>query len=440
MARVTFVQLYSPMNLYPFIMPTVGPYILAEVLRRQGHRVSVLCEPPVKVYDRRTGTLHEHIVRAEVVGFSIMTATATYAYEIAEAIRKRQPSTRIVFGGPHATFCPQEVLQHGDVVVIGEAESVIHTITESTCPAVLTGGPVEDLDALPWPDFSTTPGLERAMKYVPISTSRGCPYNCRFCSVTQMFGRRYRFRSAENILEEVRYHLLHGRHKFFFTDDNFAARPSRLRRLLEGILKHKLPVRWVAQVRMEMTRDKELLKMAARSGCGSLLIGFESPSDEVLKSYNKRQSASEMVRCIHNVKESGIWVHGLFMLGSDEDDVHSGERTVAFCKDTGVDIAQFSILTPFPGTDIYRQFSNEGRIFTQDWPLFDGAHAVFRPAKLTAMALQKMWLKTWKRFYSLSRPIYYLMCRVLLHKWKRGSRQFKNWLQSLYAESRPALG
>jgi len=182
-----------------------------------------------------------------------------------------------------------------------------------------------------------------------------------------------------------------------------------------------------------MGRDRDLLELARRSGCGSLLFGFESPSEEVLKSYNKKQTADQMSLCIDNVKAAGIRVHGLFMLGSDEDDARAGDRTVAFCKSARMDIAQFSILTPFPGTEIYRQFAQEGRIFSRDWPLFDGAHAVFRPARLTALALQRMWLNTWKRFYSLSRPLYYLMCRVLLHKWQKGTRRFKDWLQSLSA-------
>jgi len=431
MARITFVQPCSPMNLYPVVMPTVGPYILAELMRRQGHEVSMLWEPLDTAYDRRTGKLHEKLLHSDVVGISAMTATAARAYEIADAVRARQSDTRIVFGGPHVTFRPDEALLHGDVVVKGEAEAVIHKTVEADCPRTVEGKAVKNLDDLPWPNYSITPGLPEAMRWVPLSTSRGCPFRCRFCSVTPMFGRRYRFRSTENVLEELRYRVAKGQKRFFFTDDNLTAKPSRTKEMLRGIIEGGLRVRWIGQVRGDVGRDEEMLQLAARSGCKWLVIGFESPSDKVLESYHKGQTVSGLKRCIEKMKKAGIKIHGLFMLGSDEDDSNSGRRTVAFCKEQKLDVAQFSILTPFPGTDIYNEFKETGRVFTECWPLYDGAHVVFRPAKLTALALQKMWVKTWKCFYTFSRPLYYLTCRFVLRKWRKGTRQFKDWIENL---------
>jgi len=431
MARVTLVELYSPLNMYPNFMPTVGPYILAELARRDGHKVSVICDYAHRVFDERVGVRRPELLRADVVGFSIMTATASYAYAIADAIRQRRPGTRIVFGGPHATFRPEEALRHGDVVVLGEGENVFRQVLEDRCPPVVRGTPVEDLDSLPWPDYSISPEVMRRMRYVPVSTSRGCPYDCSFCSATKMFGRRYRFRSPEHVVEELEYRVSLGQRRFFFTDDHFAAKPSRTRELLRLIAERRLPVHWAAQVRTEIGKDRELLRSAAHTGCDSLLIGFESPSDEVLKSYHKRQTADDVTRCVNELNRAGLSVHGLFMLGSDEDDADSLDRTMTFCKEHRLAVAQFSILTPFPGTDVFRQFEGEGRIFARDWPLFDGAHVVFRPARMTALALQKMWIRAWKRFYSLSRPLYYLMCRVILHRWQKKSSVFKEWVHNL---------
>ena len=132
------------------------------------------------------------------------------------------------------------VLWKGDVVVLGEGENVFRQVLEDRCPPVVRGTPVEDLDSLPWPDYSISPEVMRRMRYVPVSTSRGCPYNCSFCSATKMFGRRYRFRSPENVVEELAYRVSLGQRRFFFTEIiRFERNHSRSRKEKRRILRYK---------------------------------------------------------------------------------------------------------------------------------------------------------------------------------------------------------
>lgn len=261
MNRVRFIEPQSRQgtlfNPYVRKWPLMGTVILGTLLQERGHDVvvynenisgSVLNDPDILA----------DLCEADYVGISIMTPTASRGYEIAAGIRERSRRPQIVIGGVHASFQPDEALAHADFVVTGEGENVIADIVEGRAdPGLIRGTPVEDMDVLPVPtheiihQFQTLWGDPRAKKLyrVPLVTSRGCPHNCQYCSVTALFGHRYRYRSAERVIEDIRTLHDRGYRGFFFYDDNFTADRVRVRRILDTV--RELGIAWNAQARLD---------------------------------------------------------------------------------------------------------------------------------------------------------------------------------------------
>jgi radical SAM superfamily enzyme YgiQ (UPF0313 family) len=431
LSRITLVEPLSAFNGYShFKLPLLGLLYLGTILKRLGHQVTVHSEDISPVLHKKSGFLDPALQESDVVGISAMTCTANRAYAIARAVRSAKPKVRIFIGGPHATFMPQEASLYADVVVLGEAESNIGQLVENTATrGIFQGQKIPDLDQLPYPDFSLMGKLATAMRYAPLSTSRGCPFDCSFCSVTTMFGRKIRFRSPESVLDEIELRHGSGYRRFFFYDDNFGVSRERSKEFLEGILRKKLNLKWTAEARVEVSEDEELLKLMARTGCHYLLFGLESVNPKTLSSYNKKQSLEDIINCIRRVRRHDIKVHGMFVLGSDDDSSETVRQTVKFCNQFKVDSAQFAILFPIPGTRLYQKLETEGRIFTKDWSLYDGTHVVFRPKKMKAAELQQQFLWAWKKFYSLARLKGFLASRYLLKKWERINSRFLDALQ-----------
>jgi len=219
--RASEVNVYSKIS-----MPLLGPVYLGTILKNRGHKV--------QVYNEDIHAPDYSKLDADLIGISILTSTAKRGYEIA----RRFPKEKVIMGGVHASLLPDEALEFSRQVVVGEAEGVISDIVEGRRrEPIVFGAPVENLDTLPHPDFSLIKGYRLPPIVMPISTSRGCPFDCSFCSVTKIFGRKYRFRSPENIIAEMR---SRNTRSFFFCDDNFTAHPRRTRSLLEHMLKNKV--------------------------------------------------------------------------------------------------------------------------------------------------------------------------------------------------------
>jgi len=443
MSKVTFIEPASSFNGYAFAakLPLMGPLYLGTILAENGHDVSILNENFSSAYNQETGWLHKSLLTADVVGISTITSTADRAYKIADAVREQNKNAKLIIGGAHASFMEAESLEHADIVVKGEAESIICDLVDGNGnlpkSGVVEGRIVEDLSSLPIPDIDL---LENKLKprmlgvlphTAPICTSRGCPYDCTFCSVTQMFGRKYRFNSAEKVIEELKIRFQQGFRRFFFYDDNFTASKDRAKSLLDGILTNNLKFSWLAQTRVDVAKDDELLKLMARSKCRWILVGFESVNPKTLEAYNKKQEVKDIQECIRRLQKHNIKVHGMFVLGSDEDDVQTIEDTVKFCNDMHLDAAQFSILFPIPGTKLYTDLDTQGRIFTKNWSLYDGTHVVFVPKKMSFLQLQEKFIWAWKKFYSIGKFEKYLIRQYIMRKWEKCNKQFHKWLQEL---------
>ena len=260
--------------------------------------------------------------------------------------------------------------------------------------------PVDDLDDVPVPDLSLIVGHER-LKSTPIMTSWGCPFACNFCSVTAMFGRRYRYRSPEAVVAELE--EKRPTHIFFY-DDNFAADKRRLKTLLRLMIERDLVMPWQAQMRTDATRDDELLDLMRRSGCHRVALGLESVDQATLDGFQKGQTIDDVVHAVRRLHEFGIECHGMFVLGADTDTASHRRATRSTSpRAHGIDTLMLNILTPAPGTEQFADMEAEGRIFERDWRLYDGQHVVFTPRQITPSDLQAQVLRGYARFYSLRR-------------------------------------
>ncbi len=394
--KIVFIEPRSSgANVYSKLpMPLLGPVYLGTILRNRGHEV--------EIYHEDSAPPDYSALRADLIGISILTATAPRGYEIARLF----PREKVIIGGVHASLLPEEALLHARQVVVGEAEDLIVDIAEGRLrDPVVQGRPVADLDSLPFPDFTLVRGFRQRIPIIPVSTSRGCPFDCSFCSVTKIFGRRYRFRSAENVMAELE---ARGRQKYFFCDDNFTANPARTRRLLE-LLEASRIRGWICQIRCDVARDKGLLAAMARAGCKVVCIGLESINQQTLRSFGKRQSVRQVVHAIRSIRRRGIKIHGMFVLGGEDDSAKTVWDTVRFAIRERLDTLQISILTPFPGTRVYHSLESQKRIFTKDWSLYDGHHIVFTPKLLSAKELQLSVLSAYRRYYSLTRTFFSLV-------------------------------
>ena len=212
-----------------------------------------------------------------------------------------------------------------------------------------------------------------------------------------MFGRTLRFRSEENVIEELK----QIKQKWvFFYDDNFTANVKRTKNLLHLMRKNNIKKKWITQVTINAARDEELLKEMRLAGCRSVCIGFESINQDVLKTYNKQQSALEMHEYIKRFHKAGIQIHGMFIFGSDADTHQDMKDTMKFSKKMGLKSVQFLILTPLPGTEFFNRLLESGRIMYRDWELYDGHHAVFMPKNISILKLQKETIRMMGKFYS----------------------------------------
>lgn len=346
----------------------------------------------------------EHVeptdTKAEVdaVAISCMTASAPRAYEIADSFR--DCGIPVVMGGIHPTVMPDEAAQHADAIVVGEAEpvwgDVLADLGRGTLQARYQGADYCDMKGLPLPRRDLLK-RDRYLTMNVVQTARGCPNGCTFCSVWKTAGKRYRFRPVDEVVEEVR--TLEG--WVGFVDDNITGNPARAKGLFEALIPLKIRC-WVGQADLNMAKDPELLRLAVLSGCKALFVGLESTSQENLRATHKGPNVgTDMVEAIRKIHKAGIELIGSFVLGLDGDDHSVFARTVRFAQRQKLAAAQFSVLTPFPGTLIREQLEGEGRVLNNDWSDYTMSNVVFRPAQMTPEELHDGRQWTYRTFYSL---------------------------------------
>ena len=333
----------------------------------------------------------------DLVGVTGMVMHASRAYEIAQRFRQR--GIPVVMGGPHASSLPLEAKEHVDAVVIGEAENVWEGLikdlkngclkpfykAEGYCS--MKGMPPPRLDLLHKKAYMTVNCVQ---------TTRGCPHQCEFCHVTHFFGKTYRCRPVDEVIDEVR--RLEGEF-IVFIDDNIAGTRHYAKELFTRL--KPLKKKWASQASMTLARDPELLKLAAESGCVSLFLGIESLSAENLKDVNKAfNRASQFDEAIKIVHDHDIMIVAGFIFGLDHDDEGVFERTIRFCERNRIELPSFFILTPLPGTPTFQRMESEDRLLHKDWTKYNGATVVYRPKLMTEETLQHGFNWACKEAYS----------------------------------------
>lgn len=339
--------------------------------------------------------------QVDLVGISCNTAVAPRAYEIAAEYRKR--GTKVVLGGAHPTLIPHESIMHADSVCIGEAEGVWGEILADAEIGKLKKFYRSDgycsLQDLPVPRRD----LFKTKHYLPIDgiqITRGCPFACDFCAVTAISGHKYRLRPIKDVLAEI--DILEHRYLFFY-DDNIVGNFQYSRELFRALIPCKK--RWIGQASTMVTKDSELLKLMAKSGCKGLLVGFESLSEENLKrSHKKHNNPRQYREVVKKLHDHGVAICGTFIFGLDNDDSSVFEKTLEFAMDVELDIGQFNWLTPYPGTPIYNRLKEENRLINPEWWLTgDGlGKVVYHPKLMSADELKEgcRWVRS--SFYSTS--------------------------------------
>ncbi len=330
-----------------------------------------LPEWEIRVIDENLGVPdYTKMPRPDLVGITSFTSQAGRAYELADEFKNS--GITVMMGGIHATMCTDEALEYVDSVVKGEAESVWKQVLEDfsngALKQVYTGEHLDlDKTAIARHDL-----LSEGYQFGLVQTSRGCPLNCSFCSVTAFNGRRYRLRPIEDVIEEMK--MIKEKY-LLIVDDNFIGTKQehveRAKELCRAMIKAKIRKKWSTQVTTNMADDEEFLKLASKSGCFGVFIGFESNSEEGLLEINKKfnikrfQNIKESVR---RIRKHGIMVVGSYIMGLDVDNHGIGEQIANTANYCNMDFLNVLFLTSLPGTRLWDEMKKEARIIANDYP------------------------------------------------------------------------
>lgn len=369
-------------------------------------------------------------VPCDLVGLSVMTCYAPRAYEIAREFRKR--GKPVVLGGVHPTYCRDEALEYCDAVVCGEAEDLWPELLSDFEAGAMKR--VYAMSHFPALDHYKSPRVELLSPDAYMTrqcsfTTRGCHFDCEFCSVSPFNGKMTRRRPVEEVVTEltrikqwIRSELVERMANgslaqalmtglrirlgiedgtiFAFVDDLHNSNRAYCRELWAAL--KPLKIKWGCQATMFLGDDREMVALAAESGCVSVFVGMESLDEHALeetnKSFNRVQKFSDEIKMFH---DHGIMVNPGVVFGFDHDDESVFERAVEFLNKNQVELAYFNILTPLPGTTLYERYNRAGRIFDRDWAKYDGKHVVFHPSRMTPEQLQEGFHWANHQLYSL---------------------------------------
>ncbi len=393
-------------------LPLMGSLYLGTILKEAGYDVRIFNE------NIMGHEVDPFAVKADVYCITALSVSANRARMLASQIRETYPDAKILVGGIHASLMPDDFAAVADHIVIGEAEEIIVDVVEGKfTEKIVKGSRIADLETLPLVDYSLIEGLENVAS-APIMTSRGCPFDCNFCSVTQVFGKKFRKLSAERIVAEVENALAYFSHNsIFFYDDNFTADRKRISKMADMIVEKGIEITWAAQVRSDLARDPELIDKMVRAGLTWVFIGFESINDETLKALHKSQTRTDIESAVKTLHEHGVNIHGMFMMGEDNDTPEKIDETVQFAIDNEIDTVQFMVITPLPGTRFYDGIEESGRLFHKNWDYYNGMFVVFQPKNMSALTLMRAVDKAYRKFYSFRRTLtdtLYLFVSVFL--------------------------
>jgi len=336
---------------------------------------------------------------ADLIAITAMTAQTTRAYQLADGFRAQGKT--VVMGGFHASNLPDEALQHVDSVVVGEGELVwpqlLADFQAGRLQRTYQADSLIDTSLIPPARRELFKGSGHLFTNT-IQTTRGCPFDCEFCSVTAFYGRKYRKRPVEQVLAELE-QLRKVNSFVFFVDDNIVADRAYSLPLFAGM--KGMGLKWLSHAPIDFAKDQELLKAAGESGCVGMFVGFESLNQNSLAAMGKvTNQAASYLEYARQFRDNGIGILGSFVMGCDGDTPAVFEQTLRFCEDARLEAAIFPILTPYPGTKVRQRLEAEGRIISNNWQDYDMEHVTFQPKGMTVQELQDGYDQICRSFYS----------------------------------------
>ncbi|MGH7898827.1 MAG: B12-binding domain-containing radical SAM protein [Candidatus Binatia bacterium] len=349
---------------------------------------------------------------ADIVGLTAMGPQIARAYDLADHFRSR--GKKVVLGGTWVTLTAERSLEHADAVVAGEAElvwpSVLADLAERRSRGIYRASEWHSLENLPTIDYRELPLLKwenfqkswfyRMYFHWPVVFSRGCPHPCSYCAVQTYYQRSFRTRPIDDVLGEIEIIKGLGGDRLLLLDDNPVARPDAAKELFRAMIPYEM--KWASQSTINIARDDELLDLAARSGCVSLSIGLESVNEGSLegvkKSFNLRKRFDRDIRAI---RDKGIQVIALVMVGLDGDDLGTFERTLEFLVDNKVSFLKMFTPCPYPGTKYHAELEAEGRIVSHDLRRYDYGSPLISPLQMTADQMMDGFKHVYSSFFSL---------------------------------------
>jgi radical SAM superfamily enzyme YgiQ (UPF0313 family) len=365
--------------------------------------VAALVPPDIEV-EIKDDLLEEITFRedCDLVALSFMSHQAPRAYQLAAGFRSRR--IPVVMGGFHATLAPDECAEHADALVLGEAEEswprLLRDFPAGRLQTRYQAEKLSDLKNLPVPRYDLLNLKRYKLLNIPSQTTRGCPYNCSYCEVTQVYGGKFRHRPVDEVINEIQeIRRVTGSDFIYFVDDNFVANRSHALEIMERLVPLKLIYGCLATT--NVGDDPEVLDLMARSGCLHVNIGMESISPESLQAIRKKQNkVKDYERQFKALRDRGIGYSVNVMFGLDGDRPEIFDSTVDFLIKAKVPVSFMFILAPRPGTKVREQLLGEGRVFDHDWTNYCGFKVVYHPKHMTARQLEEGYWRANRRFYA----------------------------------------
>ncbi len=422
------ILLVNPKNLSAFqtfglVFPPLGLLYVAAATEKQGYNVTF--KDFFVSNSKSSGFNYRDF---DVVGITSDTRRFPGALEAAK--KAKDNGSTVIMGGPHPSFVDEDILKenYADFIVHGEGEitfpELLNTIKAGGDLSRVKGisyidneklirtGPrelIEDLDSLPFPSrhlintdlykrFGLKYGGERSVAI--LSTSRGCPHGCKFCVTPQMYGKTWRARSAESVVSEIEsIYYKYGYNAIAFNDDNFTVSPKRVKEICNLLIEKDLDIWWWSLSTAEMLlRNEDMVQLMAKAGAKTVFIGIESSNPETIKEFDKKIRPDTPAQTVALLKRNGIQTYASYIIGGLSDDISSILGTIKTAKALDTEVAQFSIMTPYPGTPLFNTLKD--RLRHKKWRMYDGIHLVFRHDKVSYVPMQLLLLWAYISYYA----------------------------------------
>lgn len=355
----------------------------------------------LEMYDETMGNTAPKKLRCDLVVIYMSTPDAARGYELADMFQRQ--GLKVIMGGLHPTFMTQEALLHCHSVIQGESdllwESILSDLNVNQLKPIYKSDTLFDLSKLnPYPTNILSPSLYNGVWSVMVS--RGCRFKCHYCTIPRFF-QKQTYRPVGNVIDEIKNS---GQKIFELKADNLTSDREYCLELFEAL--KPLNITWTAETNLRFVDDEELLSSAAESGLWYLLIGLETPSKSALKEaakgFNNVHKSKEYIQKLH---DHNIVVDSCMIFGFDDHDTNIFDDTWDFIHDIELDVCHPTIMIPFPGTPLYKELDEQGRILTRDWSLYDGDHAVYQPGNMTEKELEAGKNQFINRYYSTSESL-----------------------------------